>query len=81
MFTLYLLNQMFTVVCEDPAPPSHGSIAVYTSTVEGTNLTFQCDEGYSPLGEMTMTCTANGRWEPNPKDTKCIMMHSEGNLN
>ena len=66
--------QHFTAVCGDPVPPSHGSIDVYTSTAEGTNLTLQCNDGYSPLGEMTTTCTANGQWEPNPEDAECMMM-------
>ena len=47
--------------------------------MEGTNITFQCDEGYSPVGEMTTTCTAHGQWEPNPEDTQCMMMDSKGN--
>ena len=81
MLIILMINTFnpFTAVCENPAPPCHGSITVYTSTVEGTTLTFQCDEGYSPTGEMTTTCTANGQWEPNPEDTECMMMDGRGN--
>ena len=63
-------------VCGDPAPPPHGSIGLYNSTVEGTILIFKCDEGYTPTGEMTTTCTADGNWEPNPE---CVMREGEVN--
>ena len=40
-----------------------------------------CDEGYSPTGEMTTVCTANGNWEPNPADTECVIREGEVNDN
>ena len=52
---------------------------VNTSTLEGRNITFMCDEGYSPSGEMTTTCTANGQWEPGPQNTECVVMDGKGN--
>ena len=36
-----------------------------------------CDEGCSPIGEMTTVFTANGNWEPNRVDTDCVRREGE----
>ena len=57
--------------CNDPPPPFKGSIGGYTSTVEGSVVTFYCNEGLTPEGQMNTTCASNGSWTPNPADLIC----------
>ena len=42
-----------------------------TSTVEGSNVTYQCDDGLAPEGTMTAVCGEDGEWRPNPGDVEC----------
>ena len=57
--------------CGVSRPPENGTIVNYTSTVEGSALLYQCNPGFSPVGEMTAVCAANGSWSPDPADVKC----------
>ena len=63
---------MPSVSCEDPTPPTNGSIADYESTAEGTEVNYQCDDGLIPGGEMMSTCLANGIWSPDPAELECV---------
>ena len=38
----------------------------YTSTVEGSIATYQCDTGLIPEGVITAVCMENGKWAPDP---------------
>ena len=38
----------------------------YTSTVEGSTATYQCDTGLIPEGVITAVCMENGKWAPDP---------------
>ena len=42
-----------------------------TSTVEGSEITYQCDDGFTPEGTMTAVCGEDGEWRPNPGDVEC----------
>ena len=42
-----------------------------TTTVEGSNATYQCDTGLIPIGVMTAVCMENGKWAPDPARTRC----------
>ena len=42
-----------------------------TSTVEGSEITYQCDDGLTPEGNMTAVCGEDGEWRPNPGDVEC----------
>ena len=44
----------------------NGRLGNFSSTSEGTSVTFQCDEGYFPTNRTTVTCT-NGNWMPLPQ--------------
>ena len=57
--------------CHDPIPPMNGSIGGYTSTVEGSVVTFYCNEGLIPAEQMNTTCASNGSWTPNPAELIC----------
>ena len=41
------------------------------STVEGSEITYQCDDGLTPVGTMTAVCGEDGEWRPNPGDVEC----------
>ena len=40
---------------------THG-IGCYNTTSSGSEVTYQCDEGYSLSGESHQTCQSNGAW-------------------
>ena len=42
-----------------------------TSTLEGSEITYQCDDGLTPEGTMTAVCGEDGEWRPNPGDVEC----------
>ena len=43
----------------------------YTTTVEGSTATYQCDVGLVPEGVMTSVCMANGKWATDPAEAGC----------
>ena len=58
--------------CGYPDPPVNGSFGGdITSTVEGSEITYQCDDGLTPEGTMTAVCGQDGEWIPNPGDVEC----------
>ena len=57
-----------------PGAPLNGRLGDFYLTNEGTNITFQCNEGYTPSAVETTTCAANALWEPNPADHVCILV-------
>ena len=65
------------VTCGSPQPPSNGSVDFGNQTqlyVQGTAVTFQCDDGLFPNDKMITTCTdmlGRGEWDPNPADLIC----------
>ena len=66
-----MLSDLSSVSCGVPRPPGNGTIVNYTNTVEGSALLYQCNKGFSPVGEMTAVCAANGSWNPNLADVSC----------
>ena len=70
---------LFSVAtCHDPTPPMKVSIGGYTSTVEGSVVTFHCNEGLIPAEQMNTTCASNGSWTPNPAELICSDPPSDG---
>ena len=67
LLTLYA----YVANCGVPTPPDNGTFVNYTSTVEGSALLYQCNQGFGPVGEMTAVCAANGSWNPDPADVTC----------
>ena len=44
----------------------------YTNAVlEGDKINFTCTSGMELVGPNSITCMANGEWEPNPKEVEC----------
>ena len=66
------LNFPFHVAnCAVGRSPGNGTIANYTSTVEGSTLLYQCNPGFGPVDEMTAVCAADGSWSPDPAVVSC----------
>ena len=73
-------DSFFIVVdCGRPGTPVNGHLGDFYNTIEGTNITFQCNEGYTPSAVEATTCTASALWEPNPANHICILV--EGKVN
>ena len=64
----FLSSVIHTVGCGDPQAPDNG-ISSYTSTIEGAQITFQCND--DPSNVMTSTCSSAGVWEPDPAMIMC----------
>ena len=43
----------------------------YTTTVEGSITTYQCDTGLIPEGVVTAECMENEEWAPDPAEVGC----------
>ena len=71
----YVHTETVTVDCGSPLPThSNSSITVnYSSTVEGSNSTFKCTEGFIPSDIVTATCHPNGSWVPDPTTHVCTI--------
>ncbi|XP_064402839.1 uncharacterized protein LOC135348523 [Halichondria panicea] len=63
------------VTCDVPAAPSMGSVNTNgQSYTEGSQVTYQCNDGLFPMCVLTATCTRdgqNGVWEPDPSVVVC----------
>ena len=44
------------------------------TVLEGTVLTYQCDNGFSLTGPNNITCTNAGVWSTEPEAIKCVLM-------
>ena len=55
-------------------PPVTGEDVVihnYTTTFEGSSITFTCEDGLYPNVTITATCTGEGHWSPDPATYMC----------
>ena len=43
----------------------------YTTTVEGSSVTYQCDVELLPEGVLTAVCMENGEWDPDLAGAGC----------
>ena len=43
----------------------------YTTAIEGSIATYQCDTELIPVGVITAVCVENGEWAPDPADAGC----------
>ena len=56
-------------------PPVAGDGVVihnYTTTFEGSSITFTCEDGLFPNVNITATCTGEGNWTTDPATYMCI---------
>ncbi|XP_064403253.1 uncharacterized protein LOC135348821 [Halichondria panicea] len=65
------------VNCSLPSEPSNGTIVDYEmlneTVLEGTVLTYQCDNGLPLTGPNTITCTNAGVWSTEPEAIMCVL--------
>ena len=64
------------VMCPAPGAPSNGSVNTGSqSYTEGSEITYQCDDGLFPMGLFIANCTRdgqNGVWKPeDPSNVEC----------
>ena len=52
----------------------------YSSTLEDSQLTFQCEDGLFPVGLFSSRCYQNGSWIPNPSGHVCATSSAGNNL-
>ena len=75
--------QCFTGNCTVPAEPTNGTItatlvdgttvdydSVSNTVLEGTVLTYQCDNGL--FGSVNITCMSDGEWSSDPDRNRCF---------
>ena len=43
----------------------------YTTTFEGSSITFTCEDGFLPSDTITATCTGEGHWSTDPATYMC----------
>ncbi|XP_064402890.1 uncharacterized protein LOC135348557 isoform X2 [Halichondria panicea] len=72
-----LLCRERPVNCTLPTEPCNGAIVEYErlneTVLEGTVLTYQCDNGLSLTGPNTITCTNTGVWSTEPEAIMCVV--------
>ncbi len=65
------------VMCPVPGAPSNGSVNASNdqAIIEGSEVTYQCNDGLFPVGLFIVTCTRdgqNGVWKPeDPSTVEC----------
>ena len=60
---LFLCNFQKGTTCSEPHTQPYGSFQSDSEEyTPGTQVTYQCDEGYTLQGEATSTCGDDGRW-------------------
>ena len=75
---LYALYYCYTDTCILPSPPRNGAITNFSNTEEGTMVTFQCNDGFTPVEEIMSTCLEDGIWEINPFTIICTARKISG---
>ena len=75
---MHVYTNYFADTCTFPSPPNNGAIANFSSTEEGTMVTFQCNNGFTPIQKMISKCLADGSWEVNPLSLKCTALKKSG---
>ena len=61
------------VDCGDPSSPVNGFVMAYDSTLEGSQIVFQCSPGFVPSQQMMSVCATNGSWTPDPAELVCML--------
>ena len=67
LHNMLLVHTLSVVPCETLQSTTDIVIGNLTSTVMGSNATYQCRDGSSDV--YTTQCTSDGVWEPNPNST------------
>ena len=71
--TLKELYFIVSVDCGQPKPPANGYLMKYSSTKEGANISFRCDnEDTSSAAMQSTICNSRGMWVPLPEKYTCL---------
>ena len=65
---------LIALLGECSRPPVAGDGVVihnYTTTFEGSSITFTCEDGFLPSDIITATCTGEGHWTTDPATYMC----------
>ncbi len=65
----YLNNTV--VNCSDPSPAAGVTFSPFSDTIEGANISFNCEPGLEPQRDDMSVCSSNGSWVPNPAHIIC----------
>ena len=57
--------------CQKPTSPTGVIISPYSSTSEGSIITYQCKEGSMPNEIIRSTCNEKSQWKPDPMTMRC----------
>ena len=60
-----IANLQITADCGPPPVFLNGTVS-YQNTTEGSETRYHCDDGFTPEGEITAVCRADGRWSSTP---------------
>jgi len=52
------------VDCGEPIAPANGTVFIENGTKYNAEVTFECDTGYSLIGNASNMCQLSGEWEP-----------------
>jgi hypothetical protein len=69
-----------TDTCPFPSPPSNGAITNFSYTEEGTTVTFQCNNGFTPVEEIISICLKDETWEVDPLTIICTARKISGGM-
>ena len=61
----------FSVSCGAPTTPANSHITNYSSSIEGSKVTFHCDVNSATV---TATCSGNKSWIPDPATLDCKLL-------
>ena len=64
--------------CMFPSPPHNGAITNFSDAEGVSTITFQCNDGFVPTGQVTSTCLADGSWELDPITLRCAALNRSG---
>ena len=75
---LHICKDVILTMCDHLPNPADCGIPIviggsvsYTTTVEGSTTTYQCDTGLVPVGVIIAVCMENGEWDPDPVRAGC----------
>ncbi len=59
--------------CSDPSPGAGVTFSPFSHTIEGANISFNCEPGLEPQREDVSVCSSNGSWVPDPENRICSL--------
>ena len=70
-FSNNVISHLYLDDCGEPVSADGVVIHDYTTTFEGSSITFTCEDGLFPNDIITATCTGEGHWSTDPATYMC----------